>query len=67
MTLIKISHKLIPLIMKQRLTLTLPIEIISYVKAKAKERNITVSQFAEELFLKFCAEEEAKNKIKKVS
>ena len=53
--------------MKQRLTLTLPIEIISYVKAKAKERNITVSQFAEELFLKFCAEEEAKNKIKKVS
>jgi len=53
--------------MKQRLTLTLPIEMINDLKARAKERNITVSQFAEELFLKFFAEEKAKNKIKKVS
>jgi hypothetical protein len=53
--------------MKKRLTLTLPVEVVKYIKAKAKERKITASQFVEEIFLNFIAEKEAKNKLKKVS
>jgi hypothetical protein len=53
--------------MKKRITLTLPIEVINYVKAAAKERGISVSQFAEEVFLKFITETEAEEKLKKVS
>ena len=41
----------------------MPVETI----AKAKERGITASQFVEEAFLKFIAEEEAKENLKKVS
>jgi hypothetical protein len=53
--------------MKARLTLTLPKEVIAFVKAKAKERNITVSQYAEEIFLKYISEYEAKENFRKVS
>jgi len=53
--------------MKKRLTLTLPAETILYIKAKAKERNITASQLVEEVLLKFLAQEEAEEKLRKVS
>jgi hypothetical protein len=53
--------------MKKRLTLDLPPEIVSSIKKTAKERNMTVSQFMEELFLKYIAEEKFQTNLKKVS
>jgi len=53
--------------MKKRLTLTLPVEIIKYIKDTAEERGITASQLVTEMFLQFIAEEESKEKLKKVS
>lgn len=53
--------------MKKRLTLTLPVEVIKYIKVKAKERKITFSQYVEEIFLKFIAQENVQENLKKVS
>ena len=53
--------------MKKRLTLDLPPEIVNNIKKTANERNMTVSQFMEELFLKCLAEEKFKTNLKKVS
>jgi len=53
--------------MKKRLTLYLPEEIIKTVKEMAKARNMTVSKFAEQVFLDFFAEYESQKNLKKVS
>jgi hypothetical protein len=53
--------------MKKRLTLDLPPEVVSDINQTAKERNMTVSQFMEELFLKYITEEEFQTNLKKVS
>ena len=53
--------------MKKRLTLTLPVEIIKYIKDTAKEKGITASQLVTEKFLQIVAEEESKEKLKRVS
>jgi hypothetical protein len=54
--------------MKKRLTLTLSVEVVKYIKTKAKERKITASRFVEELLLDFIAnEEKEQEKLKKVS
>jgi hypothetical protein len=46
--------------------LTLPVEIIKYVKAQAKAQNITASKFVENVFKEIFAKDEADNKLKKV-
>ena len=53
--------------MKKRITLTLPVEIIRYVKEQAKAQKITASKFVENVFKEIIAKEEAENKLKKVS
>jgi metal-responsive CopG/Arc/MetJ family transcriptional regulator len=57
--------------MKGRLTLTLPKEVVRYIKDVAKAKGITASQVVEDLFLDFIAEDERmsdlKNNLKKVS
>jgi predicted DNA binding CopG/RHH family protein len=54
--------------MKKRLTLTLPVEMIKYIKTTAKERGMTASQFVEKVFWDYIAEEEAKgNNLRKIS
>ena len=53
--------------MKKRLTLSLPVELIKYIKDTAKERGITASQLVTEMLLQFIAEEESKKKLKRVS
>jgi hypothetical protein len=52
---------------KKRLTLTLPVETIKYIKAQAKAQKITASQFVENIFEEIIAnEEKAERKLKKV-
>ncbi len=53
--------------MKKRLTLTLPIDVIKTIKEMAKTRNMTASQFVEQIFRDFIAEQESQNNLKKVS
>ena len=53
--------------MKKRLTLTLSVEVVKYIKAKAKERKISVSQYMEEILLLIISEDKAKEGLKKVS
>ncbi|MES2107596.1 MAG: DUF6364 family protein [Bacteroidota bacterium] len=53
--------------MKKRITLDLPVETIKYIKKQAKAQKITASQFVENAFREFIANEEAENKLKKVS
>jgi metal-responsive CopG/Arc/MetJ family transcriptional regulator len=53
--------------MKKRLTLSLPVDVIKTVKEMAKARNMTASQFVEQVFRDFIAEYESQNNLKKVS
>jgi len=51
---------------EKRLTLALRVETVRFIKDTAKVRNITASQFVEEVLEKIIAEE-AKDNLKKVS
>jgi len=53
--------------MKKRLTLTLSVEVVEYIKKKAKARGVSASKFVEDMFLELIAEEEKQNNLKKVS
>jgi len=54
--------------MKKRITLTLPVETVKYIKEQAKAQKITVSKYMENIFDQIIQRgEEAENKLKKVS
>jgi len=52
---------------RKKITITIKEETMLWLKAKAKDRNITVTQLAEELFNRFVDELKAKERLRKVS